>query len=263
MIVFGLILFGVLAVVYVYYEINAIFVRKYTVPVDNLPPAFEGFEILHISDLHSKEFGREQRRLLKKIKKHDFDMVALTGDLIDYKIADVQPAVNLVKGLSGKPAFFVTGNHERWVRTNLVEALEAEGVTHLRNRAVELERGGEAILVVGVEAPHAADKLGPGPLPLDAPEPKVLLAHSPNIFMSAVRHDIDLLLVGHTHGGQVRIPGLRTLYAPGQGLWPKYDHGVFASGKTTMVISAGLGESTWPIRVAIKPEIVLVKLIRR
>ncbi|MDP1808372.1 MAG: hypothetical protein Q8L35_02420 [Actinomycetota bacterium] len=87
------------------------------------------------------------------------------------------------------------------------------------------------------------------------------LAHSPNIFKSAARHDIDLVFVGHTHGGQVRIPGLRALYAPGQGFWPKYDHGLFSSGKTTMVVSAGLGESSLSIRVAMRPEIVLVKLV--
>jgi len=256
-----LLVLGVVFATYVYYELNAVFIRTYTVLIRGLPKALEDFTILHISDLHAKEFGREQSRLVKIIKEHQFDMIALTGDLIDHKKPDARPAVNLMRELKDKPAFFVTGNHERWVKTNLVEALVAEGVVHLQNQAVKLEQGKEDIWVVGVEAPHAAGHVGKALLPIDDPAPKILLAHSPNIFNSAARHDIDLVLVGHTHGGQVRIPGLRALYAPGQGLWPKYDHGLFSLGKTTMVVSAGLGESSFSIRVAMRPEIVLVKLV--
>lgn len=247
--------------VYVRHTIDAIVVSSYTVPIKDLPEAFDGFTILHISDLHAKEFGPGQERLLGVIGRHKFDMIAFTGDVIDHQDPRVGPAVSLIRGLAGKPAFFVSGNHERRTKTDIKEALAAEGVNILENRAQKLERGGQALWIIGVEAPHQRHRMGRALRPIEEAGPRILLAHSPNIFGSAVKAGIDLVLVGHTHGGQVRLPLIGALYAPGQRLFPKYDLGLFSSGDTRMVVSGGLGESWLPIRFGIKPEVVLVRLI--
>ncbi len=90
--------------------------------------------------------------------------------------------------------------------------------------------------------------------------PKFLLAHAPNIFSSAVQSKIYLVMAGHTHGGQVRLPFLGAIIVPGQGFFPELDYGLFSSGNTTMVINGGLGESVLPVRFFNRPEIVLITL---
>lgn len=104
------------------------------------------------------------------------------------------------------------------------------------------------------------DNLKQALIGIDDDAPRILLSHSPNIFSEAVEQGIDLILVGHTHGGQVRIPLIGSLVVPGQGLFPKDDYGKFTTQRTTMIISGGLGESLLPIRLGIRPEIVLLKL---
>ncbi|MGI6582793.1 MAG: metallophosphoesterase, partial [bacterium] len=89
----------------------------------------------------------------------------------------------------------------------------------------------------------------------------VLLAHAPDIFPAAAEAGLELVLVGHTHGGQIRLPFVGAVLAPGQGLLPHYDYGPFTEGGTTMIVNGGLGESLLPVRFNLRPEIVLVTLV--
>lgn len=247
---------------YLYFEVRALSVREYVVPIEGLPSAFDGFTILHLSDLHAKEFGREQQRLIELINRYQFDMVALTGDFIDQHNRSVEPAVKLARDLVSKPIFFVSGNHERWVKGNVDQALADVGVEILDNREAKIERDVAALHIFGISAARSFKRWLQGESSLaQSSLPKILLSHSPNIFSSAVDAHIDLTLVGHTHGGQIRLPFVGVLYAPGQGLFPKYDYGLFSSGQSTMIVNGGLGESSMSIRVARRPEIVLVKLV--
>jgi predicted MPP superfamily phosphohydrolase len=137
-------------------------------------------------------------------------------------------------------------------------------VTVLSNRSTVLEAKGQRLFVVGVDDPvtrrarldEALQRTGQGDV-------RLLLCHSPQLFPQATRHGIDLMLSGHTHGGQFRLPFLGACYVPALGIFPRWDYGRFSSGRTTLIVSGGLGESCVPIRVNIRPEMSLITLVRR
>lgn len=242
-------------------ENSTIAVRRHTVQIPNLPREFEGFNILHISDLHSKWFGDKQEYLLETINEHKFDIVVITGDLVNKRDPKVEPAISLIEGLKEKSIFFVPGNHEWLSGYTIKEPLESLGVHILENISFKFGKGNSHIWISGVDDPYLGkDDLNKCLSQIDDNEPNILLAHAPNIFNKASMLKIPLVLVGHTHGGQVRLPLIGAIVAPGQGLFPKYDYGRFNSQNTIMIINGGLGESVLPIRFNIQPEIVLISL---
>ncbi len=252
---------------YLVYEVETIRVVRYTVPVSNLPPAFEGFTILHLSDLHQKEFGTRQKRLLELIGHQRFDVVAITGDLLIQQHPDVQPALDLLKGLPPVPIFFVNGNNEWgavWQKKyTITRRLGTAGAMVLANRSVPVSRGGDHVWIAGVDDPtNQLDRLDRAMAGADDGATVILLAHSPAIFSKAVRAGVNLLLSGHTHGGQIRLPAVGAIWGPGLGLFPAWDYGEFRKGMTTMIVNGGLGESIIPVRINMQPEIVLVTLVR-
>ncbi len=256
------ILGGIATLSYLYFDLHSIAVKRYTIAVYKLPSDFQGFTILHLTDLHSKEYGEGQRDLLELIDRQHFDAVAITGDLVDKSSPSIEPAIALVKGLQPKPVFFVPGNHEWWTNYQIKSPLEDHGVRILENRIFKYIRGNSHLWIIGLDDPYLGrDRLDKALSGIEDSVPKVLLAHAPNIFPKAVKSNLDLVLVGHTHGGQVRLPLVGTVIAPGQGLFPKFDYGQFTSGTTNMIINGGLGESVLPIRFYNRPEIVLVTLV--
>lgn len=225
---------------------------------------FNGFTILQLSDLHSKEYGTKQDKLLKLIGSQNYDLVVVTGDLVDKGNPLIEPGIHLVQGLKRKPTYFVPGNHDWWTGFQFKDQLLQIGVKILDNQAVKLTKNGEHIWLVGVDDPYLGrDRLNEALSQINDSAPRLLMAHAPNVFPLAVKSGIDLLMVGHTHGGQVRLPIVGAVIVPGQGLFPEWDYGLFSSGKTRMVITAGLGESVLPIRFNIRPEIVLITLVRK
>lgn len=247
---------------YLYLERYTIQVKRYVIHLKNLPRGFEGFTILQLSDLHSKQFGQNQENLIRVINQQKYDMVALTGDFINKFKPDFKPAIDLINQLSNVPIYFVPGNHEWRTGFKAKEPLIASGVCILDNKAEKQIRNEQHIWIVGVDDPHLGKaRLTAALEKADDSAPKILLAHSPNIYPEAIEKKIDLVLSGHTHGGQVRLPFIGAAIAPGQGLFPQWDYGLYKKGLTTMIISGGLGESDLPIRFNIKPEIVLVTLL--
>ncbi len=240
----------------------AVRVTKYKIELTGLHQSFDGFLILHISDLHSKWFGPNQQRLKEIIQRQKYDLVALTGDLIDKFNCDSKPVEKMLSLFKpGIPVVFVPGNHEwRW-EMGIKDTLEGYGVRILQNDNMQLERGGQSITIVGVDDPFSgrAD-LQQAMFPMTDDGVKILLGHDPVIFYEAITRHIDLVLAGHTHGGQVRLPLVGALVAPGQGLLPKLDYGYYRCNDTQMVINCGLGESDLPIRLNIRPEIGLIEL---
>ena len=251
----------VVSLSYSFIETHFLVVQKYIVPVRDLPPALDGFTILHLSDLHGKEFGDDQEKLLNLINKHDFHLVAITGDLVNKRNPKVEPGMQLIKELSHKPIYFVPGNHDWWTGFEYKQRLQELGAMVLQNQAEKFTWNGELIWVIGVDDPYSGrDNLEQALLNVNDTGIKILLAHAPNIYDSAIKSGIDLVLVGHTHGGQVRLPVLGAIIAPGQGYFPELDYGLYSSKHNSMVINGGLGESWLPIRFNIKPEIVLITL---
>ena len=264
---------------------STIGVTHYTVVNDRIPAAFTGYKIAVISDLHNACFGKENRRLIATIEEEDPDLIAITGDLIDSGKPKVEVAESLVRQLAGTaPIYFVTGNHESWVPETYQE-LEAKlkdaGVTILHNSVVEIEKNGETIQIAGLDdsdyigrasiSKESADTSGKSYIPGNKPQAKlkemnlsedfcILLAHRPEDFGAYASENVDLVLSGHAHGGQVRLPFVGGVVAPGQGFFPKYDAGEYTENNTTMIVSRGIGNSVIPVRINNRPEVVMIHL---
>lgn len=225
----------------------------------------EGLErqvkIVQVSDLHGKSFGKNNIRLIERVAKEKPDFIAVTGDIIHrYTERNKRVALRLVSSLVGiAPVLYIAGNHElrnkgyRFFRRDLMEAgaLILDDCPH---NICDLT-------VVGLKCSSLKnDKIFSVTPKTDGV--KILLAHMPQFFEKYATAGYDAVLCGHAHGGQWRIPfAHRGIYAPGQGLFPKYTEGVHTRGKTRMIISRGLGNSEFPVRLFNRPEIVTVNLI--
>lgn len=249
----------------IYSGTSSIAVREYAVPVDNLPPEFIGFTILHLTDLHGKQYGQNQEKLLNLINQQEFDLIAITGDLVNKHNPLLAPVEELIEGLSSSEIYFVPGNHDHWAGyAGIKNSLLALDIRILENEAVRYTRGDSHLWLLGVDDPYLGlDRLDEAMKEATDSAPLILLSHAPNIFSAAVEEGIDLVLTGHTHGGQIRLPFPGAPFVPGQGLFPQYDYGIFSEGSTTMVINAGLDESGIPLRFYCQPEIVLITLVPR
>ena len=247
--------------------------NTYTISSRELPDAFDGYRIAQVSDLHNAEFGDGNQRLLEMLREAEPDMIAITGDLIDSRRTDIAVALAFAKeAVKIAPCCYVSGNHEARVSEypELKTGLAAAGVTVLDDAQVKIEVSGESITVIGVNDPSFhADYLTSDAEVMDRKLSELssedagftlLLSHRPELFDTYVAHDMDLVLTGHAHGGQFRLPLIGGLVAPNQGLFPKYDDGLYSEGHTNMIVSRGLGNSIIPVRFNNQPEVVLIEL---
>ena len=251
-------------------------VTEIIIESNEIPESFRGFTIVQVSDLHNTEFGEDQSGLLSLIKDAAPDLIAVTGDLFDSRHTDVETAMAFINGaIKIAPVYYVTGNHEARIDeyAELEEQLKQAGVVVLDDACVEIEYGGESIRLMGVNDPDFIDqgdvyvddaylidaKLKAMP-DADSGVYTILLSHRPELFNVYVDNGIDLVLCGHAHGGQVRLPFIGGLLAPDQGLLPQYTEGVYENGQTKMVVSRGLGNSLCPIRINNRPELVVITL---
>lgn len=253
---------------------TAIELNRYTLSSDRLPEEFDGYRIAHVSDLHNTEMGKDNEKLLTMLREAAPDMIAITGDLIDSRKTDIEVAMQFTAAaMEIAPCYYVTGNHEARISEfdELKERLTEQGVIVLEDKRIELEQSGEKIVLLGVNDPSFQtdylfgnseavmnDKL---PEISDAEnEFTILLSHRPELFEIYADSNIDLVLSGHAHGGQFRLPFVGGLVAPNQGLFPKYDAGLFTEGTTKMIVSRGIGNSAFPFRFNNRPEVILIEL---
>lgn len=254
---------------------TALMVNEITISDNRIPSAFSGFRIAQISDLHNAEFGEDNVKLLQLLSECDPDIIMITGDIVDANRTDIEIALAFAGGaVKIAPTYYVTGNHEAAIsQYNVLKSgLEAAGVTVLEDEAVSLDRDGESVTLIGLSDPDATikgDLFGEVPAMISSKLGNliggkggytILLSHRPELFETYVSSDIDLVLSGHAHGGQFRMPFMGGLIAPNQGLFPKYDAGVYTEGNTNMIVSRGLGNSIIPIRFNNRPEIILIEL---
>lgn len=239
-----------------------------TVPVKGLPASFEGVKIAHVSDLHARRLGKEQATLLGAIAEAEPDLIAVTGDLMDYDTDDLTTVKEFIEGaVKIAPVYYVTGNHEAENpgRAQLFEYLEQAGVVLLADRAEVLTREGESVTLLGLPDRSMPD-VGSEKEVLRRLEAlteenagcRILLSHRPELMDSVYAGRVDLVLAGHAHGGQIRLPWIGGLFAPGQGLFPEYTAGLYTEDGTTMVVSRGLGGPE--PRVNNRPELVILTL---
>ena len=247
--------------------------NTYTIRSPELPDVFDGYRIAQVSDLHNAEFGDRNQRLLEMLREAEPDMIAITGDLIDSQKTDLAVALAFAKEAAQiAPCYYVPDNHEARVSEypELKAGLENAGVTVLDDAQVKIEVSGESITVIGVNDPSFhADYLTSDATVMDRKLSElssedagfaILLSHRPELFDTYVAHDMDLVLTGHAHGGQFRLPLIGGLIAPNQGLFPKYDDGLYSEGNTNMIVSRSLGNSIIPLRFNNRPEVVLIEL---
>ena len=252
---------------------TALELNTHTISSRELPDAFDGYRIAQVSDLHNAEFGDRNQRLLEMLREAEPDMIAITGDLIDSRKTNIAVALAFAEeAVKFAPCYYVSGNHEARVSEyqDLKTGLEAAGVTVLGDARVEIEISGKSITIIGVNDPSfLADYLTSDAAVMDRKLSElssedasftILLSHRPELFDTYVAHNMDLVLTGHAHGGQFRLPLIGGLIAPNQGLFPKYDDGLYSEGNTNMIVSRGLGNSIIPFRFNNRPEVVLIEL---
>jgi predicted MPP superfamily phosphohydrolase len=250
-------------------------VTEYDLLDSNIPDAFDGYRIVQISDLHNAEFGKDNSRLITKIKEANPDIIVITGDYVDKRRPNADISVDLTRELVKiAPCYYVTGNHEARLGETfsyLEENLKELGVTVLRNNTSYITRNGEKISISGVDDPAFADDSFFGLLSSSIMKQElqdietgedynILLSHHPEHFELYKEKGFNLVFSGHTHGGQFRIPFVGGVFAPDQGIFPKYDAGLFEEDGTSMIISRGIGNSIIPFRINNFPEIVVVNL---
>ncbi len=248
-------------------------ITRYSITSDQLPDPFDGFKIAVVSDLHNALFGSDNSQITKKIEEAHPDIIAITGDLVDSDRTDLETAIALVhKLMQIAPCYYITGNHEAWIGERfsvLEEMLVAENVRILHDEVILLEKGGQTVQLAGLDDPDFTErdtavqqsviKTKLNLMNLSG-EYCILLSHRPELFEVYVEEGIDLVMSGHAHGGQFRLPFTGGIIAPGQGLFPKYDAGKYTRANTTMIVSRGIGNSIIPVRFNNRPEIVLVEL---
>lgn len=163
------------------------------------------------------------------------------------------------------PCYYVTGNHEAWIGAFNLKEFETKltdfGVTVLHNESIMLERGGEYIYLAGIDDPDCGGDYRKNLENVsDSDCFTVLLSHRPELFEEYVKNGFDLVLSGHAHGGQFRLPLIGGLLAPNQGWFPKYDSGIYSEGSTNMVVSRGIGNSVVPVRINNPSELIIIEL---
>ncbi len=263
-----LIILAVLAVVltaFFIWQNNDIVTTEIEAANKHVPPSFDGFRILQVSDLQSKSFGRSQQRLFELSAAAEPDIIVITGDLMDGHSKELEPAMEFAeKAVDIAPVYYVSGNHE-WLSgryDELCGRLREAGVTVLDNSHEALKKDGKTIELLGLKDPaFEGDETFKEELEKLAGETsgfRILLSHHPQY--SYAEKGVELVLSGHAHGGQIRLPFIGGLFAPGQGWFPKYTSGLYEVGDTSLVVSRGLGNSVFPLRVFNRPELVVVTL---
>ena len=260
-------------VIWIAWGNSALMVNEIKITNDKIPQSFEGFRIAQVSDLHNAELGKDNNKLIEKLNECEPDIIVLTGDLIDSNHTNLEVALSFAQqAVKIAPCYFVTGNHEAWVGSQYEElktSLENAGVTVLQDEAIELNYGDECIQLIGLNDPDFSERdsfLSESILETKLSQVNIsngftiLLSHRPEHFNVYQNKNIDLVLSGHAHGGQFRLPFWGGVIAPNQGLFPKYDAGIYTENGTTMIVSRGIGNSIIPVRINNRPEIIIIEL---
>ncbi|MCK5848020.1 MAG: metallophosphoesterase [Caldisericia bacterium] len=257
------------------YKNKVLSVETYYFSNRNVPSTFDGFKILQLSDLHNYRFGKNQCNLIEKINGIKPDLIVFTGDLIERRYQTNKNGIVLLEILAKSyPVYFVSGNHEealgKFELIELKNSLKEASVIILDNEWDKVDIGNESILIVGLRdavktrwdeyqsiLSKSIDDANVGINSFT-----VVLAHRPEFIREYANAGVDLVLSGHTHGGQIKLPFIGGIYAPNQGFFPKYIEGEYDYNGTHMIISRGLGASVLPLRVWNPPEITVIVLQR-
>lgn len=270
-----------------YYGNNKIDVTEHSYSKEDFGENLDGLRMVHLSDLQMKSFGQGNKKLASKVKSLRPDLIFFTGDALDRRYESFDNAIALMEKLVDiAPVFFVDGNHERAfviddeTKQSMLEIFHEElkklGVRILSNssEAVKVRNGKirimgldeKEVMIPGKNRLKKREDVDLGSLEEtirsiksqgDDCDLTVFLAHEPQFIKEYSTSDADFVFSGHAHGGQVRIPFIGGIFAPGQGFLPQMSEGVIVHGRSIMMVSRGLGNSSFPVRVFNCPEIIL------
>lgn len=236
-------------------------VRRNDIMVDDLPTAFDGYSILHMSDLHADLNPPAMSALVETVAELEYDICVLTGDYRARTFGPYEPALAAMRGLCtrlSQPIYGVLGNHDS---IRMLPGMESLGIRMLLNEHVKLERGADAIYLVGVDDPHyyRVDNLEKAAAEIPLRAVSILLSHTPEIYRQAAHAGFHLMLSGHTHGGQICLPGGIPVTLDSK--CPRYmAAGAWAYGGMQGYTSAGAGTCIVPVRLNCPPEVTLHRL---
>ncbi|MCM1494443.1 MAG: metallophosphoesterase [Bacteroides sp.] len=227
-----------------------------------------------ITDLHSCKYGKNQSTLLQAVDAQKPDIVLLGGDIFDDERSYENAEITLKYLSEQYPCYYVTGNHEYWSRdiATILEIVDSYGITILEGACDTIQVKGQTLNICGVDDPDVvsytknAKGMTEQLMAVQAQKAEagysILLTHRPEWVDTYKQYGFDLILAGHAHGGQWRIPGLLNgLYAPNQGIFPAYAGGKYPLEPGTMIVSRGLArESTLAPRIFNRPELVIIDL---
>ena len=273
----GIVALSAVLLLGVWWDNNRLVTEEYIYADAALPAAFEGFRIVQLSDLHGRQFGEGNARLIAAAEAARPDLIALTGDFVD-EYSSVADLIPLVDGLTAlAPVYYVTGNHE-WSSgqaQTVLRTLRKLGVYCLENEFTIIERNGEHILLAGIHDPNGyADQKTPEALAeeLYAAEDDpywLMLAHRNNLFNGRYcRLGANLTLSGHAHGGIWRLPFTDGLIDSGRNWFPTYTSGFYTCDDggheaATVFVSRGLGNSPPSVpRLLNPPQVAVITLAR-
>ncbi len=266
----------IVIIIYLYFENNYIKITNIDIVDSKIPSEFKDFTIVHISDLHNKQFGKNQKNIISKINKISPDIIVITGDLISSYSTNLDIAIDFINNaIKVAPIYYVNGNHESRLPedyNSLKSQMKSAGVNILENSYSSISKENSKINIIGINDPSfdALQLYGYTDqqiiskdlekLTNNSDEYTILLSHRPELFDTYCSYNINLVFAGHAHGGQIRLPFIGGVIAPNQGFFPQYTSGLYQKGNTNMIVSRGLGNSAFPFRINNRPEIVVVKL---
>lgn len=245
----------IVACIVIVIENKQLHVKYYDIESTKIGSNYDGYTIVQLSDLHNSEFGENNSVLIESIKSDHPNIIVITGDLMD-KDSNIESIISLCTSLKEiAPIYYVNGNHEGrltdYQYNYLVDSLIEIGVRVLENQALLLQQGDQQLQLIGIDDNNIdwstlANTVNE--LKMSNEAYTILLSHKPQYVDAYNLCDVDLILSGHTHGGQIRLPFIGALIVPEQPLFPKYDQGLFELNDKSLIISNGLGESIVPIR---------------
>lgn len=271
----------ILLIVFIYINYRVVFTSKYIVESKEVPSSFDNYRIVQISDWHETLYGKNNHRLVEKIKKLNPDVIFLTGDLTVKTHKDIDKTENFLKQLNFCKAYFISGNHELAMNHELFKklywALEALDITILDNRYRQITRGKDKIDLYGMMFDStlerarqdlsdddfytfAKQRYTPLFSNVDKNSFNILLAHDPLNYRLYADLDMDLIYSGHLHGGGVRLFGYGLAWPKKKIIFSKLAGGIMNVGNAKMIISRGCGNSALPVRIFNPPEISLTIL---
>lgn len=251
----------------------------YQLYAENLPSAFRGYRIVLLTDIHSRNFAENQEQLIRRVRAARPDLILVAGDWADAHIGHLETCFTQARLLRQiAPVYGVYGNHElrrirQAERDTLAAGFARAGVQMLHTSGTRVEKNGMYLNLIGVEDPAERpqknkreqmiqsmdEMLSRVTTGIQPDEYTILLAHRPEFLSVYAAYPIDLVVAGHAHGGQIRLPKVGGLFAPGQGFLPRYTGGLYHEKQTNMIVSRGLGGHA-PVRIFNSPEVVLITL---